>query len=81
MLIEIVGWTSTLLVLGGYGFNSINRRKQAFTTWILGDLFFIIYDVFIANWSHLALSAIIIAMNVWGMVQIYKNTLKDSSGS
>lgn len=72
MIIEILGWISTILILVGYWFNANDNRKVAFTTWIIGDIGWITYDVFIANWSHLVLSAIIIGMNVYGMYRIHK---------
>ena len=73
MLIEIIGWSSTILVLCGYWFNANNKRAYAFTTWIVGDIGWVTYDICIQNWSHLGLSATIISLNIFGMIQIYKN--------
>ena len=74
MLIEILGWISTSLVLVGYFYNAKGRQKIAMTTWIIGDLGWITYDIFIANISHLILSLIIICINVYGIYRIYGNT-------
>jgi len=72
MIIEILGWISTVLVLCGYWLNSNNFRYPAFVTWIMGDIGWIIYDIFIDNISHLVLSVVIISLNVWGIFQIIK---------
>ena len=71
-MIEVVGWISTLLVLVGYITNSAGYSKIAMITWILGDLGWITYDIFISNISHLALSVIIICINVYGIFRIIK---------
>ena len=71
-MIEVVGWISTLLVLVGYITNSAGYSKIAMITWILGDLGWITYDIFISNISHLALSVIIICINAYGIFRIVK---------
>lgn len=71
-MIEVVGWISTLLVLVGFITNSVGYSKIAMLTWILGDLGWITYDIFISNISHLALSVIIICINVYGIFRIIK---------
>jgi hypothetical protein len=68
--LEYLGWVSTFLVLVGFWANSKNKRLVAFIAWILGDIGWIIYDVYISNWSHMTLSAVIIGLNVFG---IYNN--------
>jgi len=59
-MIEVVGWVSTLLVLAGYISNARGRYVLAMSTWIIGDVGWITYDIFIYNFSHLTLSLIII---------------------
>jgi hypothetical protein len=76
MYIEILGWISTLLVLIGYWSNSVNKRDFAFITWILGDIGWITYDILIQNWSHMALSGIIIMLNLYGMYRIMRPVKK-----
>jgi len=70
MLIEILGWVSTGLVLAGYVFNAKQLSKLAMYTWIIGDIGWIIYDLFIDNISHMVLSLVIIIINLYG---IYNN--------
>ena len=70
MLIEILGWTSTLLVLAGYIFNAKGLDKSAMVLWIVGDVGWITYDIFIQNISHMVLSLVIIIINLYG---IYNN--------
>ena len=71
-MIELLGWASTGLVLLGYICNARGNSKLAMITWIVGDTGWITYDFFIDNLSHLVLSLIIIAINVYGIIRIWK---------
>ncbi len=64
-MIEILGWVSTALVLIGYILNARNIRSGAMIAWIVGDIGWIVYDIFIANISHMVLSFIIISINLY----------------
>ena len=68
-MIEVLGWTSTVLVLLGYVLNAKMRYKAAMITWIVGDIGWITYDFFITNISHLVLSVVIISINLYGIYQ------------
>ena len=72
-MIEILGWISTALVLAGYISNARGWTKAAMITWIIGDTGWITYDFFIDNYSHLVLSLVIIAINVYGIYRLWKN--------
>ena len=76
MLIEILGWVSTGLVLAGYVFNAKQLSKLAMYTWIIGDVGWIVYDLFIDNISHMVLSFVIIVINLYG---IYNNLKRKKS--
>jgi len=69
-MIELLGWLSTVLVLAGYIFNAQQLTKLAMYTWIIGDIGWIVYDLFIDNISHMVLSLVIILINLYG---IYNN--------
>jgi len=69
-MIELLGWLSTVLVLAGYIFNAQQLTKLAMYTWIIGDIGWITYDLFIDNISHMVLSLVIILINLYG---IYNN--------
>jgi hypothetical protein len=69
-MIELLGWLSTALVLAGYIFNARQLTKLAMYTWIIGDIGWIVYDLFIDNISHMVLSLVIILINLYG---IYNN--------
>ena len=71
-MIEILGWVSTALVLIGFGLNANGRLHYAMLSWIVGDIGWITYDFFIDNYSHLVLSLVIIAINVYGIVNLKK---------
>ena len=75
-MIEVLGWTSTLLVLLGYIFNAKMKYQAAMIVWIVGDIGWITYDFFITNISHLVLSAVIISINLYGIYQ-HKTSQKD----
>ena len=68
-MIELLGWTSTVLVLLGYVFNAKMQYRTAMIVWIIGDIGWITYDFFITNISHLVLSAVIISINLFGIYQ------------
>ena len=68
-MIEVLGWTSTVLVLLGYVLNAKMKHQAAMVAWIVGDVGWITYDFFITNISHLVLSAIIISINLYGIYQ------------
>ena len=72
-MIEILGWLSTTLVLAGYVSNARGWTKTAMITWIRGDTGWIVYDFLIDNFSHLVLSLVIIAINVYGIYRLWKN--------
>ena len=71
-MIELLGWLSTALVLLGFVFNSKGKYTLAMITWIVGDIGWITYDFYIANFSHLVLSAVIISINLYGIYNIKK---------
>ena len=68
-----LGWFATFLVLLGFWANSKNERLVAFIAWIVGDILWVLYDVYINNWSHMTLSAVIIGLNVFGIYNSRKN--------
>ena len=69
-MIEVLGWLSTVLVLAGYILNAKGLDKSAMVLWIVGDVGWITYDIFIQNISHMVLSLVIIIINLYG---IYNN--------
>ena len=75
-MIEILGWTSTVLVLLGYVLNAKMQYQAAMIVWIVGDIGWITYDFFITNISHLVLSVVIISINLYGIYQ-HKIAKKD----
>lgn len=73
-MINALGWISTALVLLGYVLNAKCIRRPAMIVWIIGDIGWIVYDCFIDNYSHLALSAIIISINLFGIYETWKKS-------
>ncbi len=71
-MIEILGWFSTLLVLIGFVFNAKKQLYWALIIWIIGDIGWIVYDIMINNYSHCALSTIIIIINTYGLFNAKK---------
>ena len=70
---EVLGWISTALILLGYISNSKGWHQYAMVTWIIGDIGWIVYDIYIHNISHMVLSLIIIGINLYGVYRIWKN--------
>lgn len=71
-MIELLGWISTALVLVGYITNARGLTKTAMIAWIVGDIGWITYDIFISNISHMVLSLVIICINLYGIYRIWK---------
>ena len=69
---ETVSWICTMLVLTGYYLNSQKRYLPAMLAWIVGDIGWIAYDLYIDNISHMVLSIIIICLNLIGIYKIIK---------
>ena len=68
-MIEVLGWTSTALVLLGYILNAKTKFKAAMVVWIVGDIGWITYDFYIDNISNLVLSTVIININLYGILK------------
>lgn len=68
-MLEIIGWTCTILVLLGYFLNASGNVIYAMITWIIGDIGWIYYDVQINNYSHAVLCTIIIGINIFGYLR------------
>jgi hypothetical protein len=71
-MIELLGWFSTTLVLVGYICNARRLVTYAMISWIIGDIGWVIYDLYIDNISHLVLSFVIISINIYGMYNFTK---------
>jgi hypothetical protein len=72
-MIEFIGWVSTALVLLGYISNAKGYPMFAMIAWIIGDIGWVSYDLYINNISHLVLSFVIISINLYGIIRILHN--------
>lgn len=72
-MIDIIGWVATGLVLLGYWLNANRLHYQAMAVWIIGDTGWITYDILRSIYPHLALSSIIIVLNLYGIYKILKS--------
>ena len=79
-MIEVFGWLCTATVLLGFILNSYGKLLPALIIWIVGDVGWIVYDIFINNISHLALSAAIIGINVFGIYNVMSRKRSDTMG-
>ena len=75
-MIEVVGWVCTGLVLGGYYLNESQKRLEAMVSWIVGDIGWVVYDIYINNLSHAVLSGAIISLNLYGIYKTIKTWKK-----
>ena len=71
-MIEILGWISTALVLIGFVANAFGNPITAMILWIIGDIGWITYDIYIQNMSHMVLSTVIIIINFYGTYRAWK---------
>ena len=71
-MIEALGWVCTVLVLIGFIVNARGHFLAALIWWIIGDVGWIVYDIYIHNMSHLVLSIVIIAINIYGICRYQK---------
>jgi len=74
-MIEALGWVCTALVLIGFIVNARGQFLAALVWWIIGDVGWIVYDIYIHNISHLVLGIVIIAINIYG-IRRYQKTNK-----
>ena len=72
MLIQILGWLSTSMILLGAVVNAQGKSLMAMVIWIIGDIGWTIYDIFINNYSHLTLCIVIILINLYGIYRVWK---------
>ena len=70
---ELFGWICTIMIVIGFILNSIGKLKYAIYVWIIGDIGWILYDISIRNYSHLALSIVIIIINMYGLYKLKEN--------
>lgn len=73
MLVSLLGWISTALVLLGFLANAVSHRALAIIIWVIGDLGWIAYDILISNPSHMFLSIVIILINIFAFIKIWKS--------
>jgi hypothetical protein len=71
-MIEYLGWISTIIVLLGFFLNAKRYIIAACIAWIVGDIGWVIYDIYISNFSHMTLSFVIILINVYAINNIKK---------
>ena len=71
MLIQILGWLSTSMILLGAVVNAQGKSLMAMVIWIIGDIGWTIYDIFINNYSHLTLCIVIILINLYGIYRVW----------
>ena len=77
-MIEILGWVSTAMILLGAFVNAKGFYKYAMIIWIIGDIGWIMYDIYIHNISHMFLSLVIIGINSFGIHRIWKQSSQNN---
>lgn len=66
-MIELVGWLAYAVVIMAFSTNAFKYQKTALGLWILGDILWIVYNVAIMNYPHMAMNFTIIIINVLGL--------------
>ena len=72
-MIDVLGWFATLLVLSGYMLNASKKHYVAVIVWLVGDVSWILYDFYRGIYPHLALSCVIICINLYAIYNILKD--------
>ena len=69
---EILGWVCTALVLTGFIVNSRGHLQSALSIWLVSDICWIVYDIYIDNPQHIALAVGILIINVTGLIRLQR---------
>jgi len=75
-MIQLLGWSCTVFIVFAFYLNAIKKYAYAIYIWILGDLGWIWYDSMIHNYSHAALSTVIILINIYGYYKLKTRIMK-----
>jgi len=70
----ILSWIATILILAGCIANARKHHVLAVVLWTLGDISWIIFDIYIANYSHIVLSSAIIFINLYAIKNLKNDT-------
>ena len=64
-IIELLGWTATLILLIGYWANA-HKKLYSWIVWLIGNTLMLIYAVYIGSYSVAFLSVVLMGMNIYG---------------
>lgn len=73
-MIEVVGWLAYILIISAFGTNALKYPKTALSLWIFGDILWIVYNIAIQNYPHMAMNITVIAINAFGLNNYFKET-------
>ena len=63
--IEFLGWISFLFILIGYYLNA-KLNKKCFYFWVIGNILYSLYGIYINAIPIIATSILVLAMNIYG---------------
>tara|TARA_B110000008_G_C16810813_1_gene500691 strand:- start:666 stop:899 length:234 start_codon:yes stop_codon:yes gene_type:complete len=63
--IELLGWVSFSFILIGYYLNA-KLNKKCFYFWVVGNLLYSLYGIYINAFPIIATSILVLGMNVYG---------------
>ena len=64
-IIELLGWTATLILLIGYWANA-HKNLYSWIVWLIGNTLMLVYAVCIGSYSVAFLSVVLMGMNIYG---------------
>ena len=70
---EIIGWVAYTIIIVAFAFNAKAYHKTAICLWILGDICWVIFNLTIDNYPHMALNFSIISINIYGIINLSKS--------
>lgn len=64
-IVELLGWTATLILLIGYWANA-RKKLYSWIVWLIGNTLMLVYAVCIGSYSVAFLSVVLMGMNIYG---------------
>ena len=64
-MFDIIGWLGTICILFGYYLNA-RKLEVSWIVWFLGNLFMLVYSVYIKANPQVLLAVVLMGLNVYG---------------
>ena len=72
VVFDIIGWLGTICILFGYYLNA-QKYNSSWVVWFLGNLFMLVYSVYIKANPQVLLAVVLMGLNVYGYLNWRKS--------